>query len=365
MSLEVSAASETRSALRLGVVVPCRNEAQVVARRVANLAGLEWPDGEHRVLVVDDQSDDDTLALAQGAIEQARFPPRVRAEAFFNAGRGGKAGAVQAALERLGCAVDVVLLTDADVVFAPATLGALVAAFAREPELGMACGEQTFVDRLATDGLAPGVGGPAAPDAGGRYDHWTARVREFESLRGRLFSVHGQCLAWRRSLELTPTAGIAADDIDLMLQARAAGARVRLVEGARFFEVKSARGGPREGQALRRAQAYFQVFQRSSASGPRALGSGPWNTLQWWAYRYLPAATPWLVLMLVLLSLTFLLLAAASGHLSWWFAGGLILAGAALAFVPAVRDALRLLWVIQRAHRSSAALDDRWEMPRA
>ena len=44
-------------------------------------------------------------------------------------------------------------------------------------------------------------------------------MRAFESRFGKLFSVHGQLMAWRSCLGILPTPGYAADDLDLMLQA--------------------------------------------------------------------------------------------------------------------------------------------------
>ncbi|MCB9913571.1 MAG: glycosyltransferase [Planctomycetes bacterium] len=205
--------SDADAALRLGVLVPCRDEAAVVARKLADLAAQRWPAcaRPHRVVVVDDHSRDDTGARARGCAP-ALAAAGVELLVSASARRPGKNGALEHGLALLAD-VDLVVLTDADVLLGADALARLAEAFAADPRLGLACGEQVFVDDL--DDL------DAARPAAQGWDRWTARVRRLESRCGALFSVHGQLLAWRAELGLAPRAGVAADDVDLMLQARA------------------------------------------------------------------------------------------------------------------------------------------------
>jgi hypothetical protein len=375
----------------LGVLVPCRNEVAVVARKVANLARASWPLGAaHRLVIVDDGSDDGTAEAARAALAlhaQALEAAGVSAEVVANDVRPGKPGAIAAGLARLA-EVDLVVLTDADVVLEPAAPCALALAFERDARLAMACGAQRFVRDLADDGSAAAAdGGEPVPAAGG-FDRWTARVRRIESRAGLLFSVHGQLLAWRAELGLAPTPGIAADDLDLMLQVRAragAGARVELVPDARFLEVKATGPAARE-QALRRARAYVQVVRAWEACPPRSgqvvrawearpprsgqvvrawearrpCGEGRLARAQWRFYRHVPLAAPALTVGFVLA-----LLAAAA----WAFGipGALAALGAVvLAGVTVARGWLVLVLCIRAAGRAerAAPLAERWEMAR-
>ena len=277
------------ASLRFGVIVPCRNEAEVVARRIRNLARLDWPasDVPHRVLVVDDGSTDRTAERARAAIDDLGDVAGLAFEVVTNPGPHGKLQAMGLAIEALDD-VDLLLLTDADVVFRADTPRALRDAFARDPRLAMASGAQEFVDALADDGSCERPDGDAPRASGERYDLLTAWVRRIESNSGRLFSVHGQCLCWRRDLELRPSAGFAADDLDLRQQVRARGGRIALVGGARFLEIKIDDHATRESQALRRAEAYFQFVRRT----PHGAGSGLLDRLHWSAYRFLPEWFP-------------------------------------------------------------------------
>lgn len=338
------------TATRIGVMIPCRNEAAVIERRIANLAAEDWPAGAHRVTIVDDGSTDGTADRARRALEASPFPSRVAVECVANDGRPGKSGAMRAALERWGADVDLVVLTDADVVQQRGSLAAFVDAFARDERLGLACAAQCFVDDLPADGAAPRFAppGPAAAP----WDRWTAVARRAESRRGALWSAHGQLMAWRASLGLTPDADVAADDLDLSLALRRdhPGAAARMIADAVFFEVKPP-SVARDDQALRRARAWFQAIDRA----PRPGG------VQAALYRFVPRRAPELAACSVALAVV----------LAAWIAGTVgalvaLLAVALLAATPTGRHVGYLLRVIVRARRveGDRPLDARWETPR-
>jgi len=336
-----------RESLTLGVLVPCRNEERVIARRLANLFASIWPEteGVHRLLVVDDGSEDETAWIAQ-EIFAASGPEAVSCEVLKNVHTPGKNGAIRTGLERLGDGVDVVVLTDADVVTDPGALAALQEAFEVEPTLGMASGVQSLHASLPPDGQVP-----TEENAMGLYDRWTRKVRRMESRGGRLFSVHGQLLAWRLELGLTPGEFV-ADDLELMLELRRRhpAQKVCLVEGARFHEERSSERGD---QDLRRARAYLQAVPLMDVP---ALG------MQGWFYRCVPPVAP-------ALSLLMLSSVVAGVWAGWGLYGlcGLASLVCLLPVHPAVRRVLSLLWVIERARRAERAgsLGITWETARA
>ncbi len=328
----------------LGVIVPCRDEAAVIERKIADLARALWPaGGGHRIVVVDAQSTDGTAARAREAAA-LHFAARtdVAVDVVANSVRPGKPGTVETALEILEPRVELVVLTDADVLVEAGALAALARAFARDPRLGMACGAQRFLS-----------------DAGEAFDRWTARVRRLESLSGRLFSVHGQLLAWRAEFRLRPRAGIAADDLDLMLQVRTRASgprRVALARDAVFLESKTPAGPARRTQALRRARAYLQFVRASSPRFPDAI-----SRVQWSFYRRVPPAVPALTAVVPLLATA----------IAWMLGGAgaalvaVLLAALVLTSPPGWRFA-KLALLIRDANRreSEASLPERWETDR-
>lgn len=107
----------------VAVIVPARNEAEVIATSVGSLLRQDYP-GTLHIVVVDDDSDDDTGALAQAA-----GPVTVVASPGLPEGWTGKLWAVKqgiAAAEQK-FRPDYLLLADADIVHAPDTVAWLVA----------------------------------------------------------------------------------------------------------------------------------------------------------------------------------------------------------------------------------------------
>ncbi len=113
---------------RVVAVVPARNEAETIARAVGSLASQDYP-GEFEIIVVDDQSEDETAAFARQAAAESGATQRVTVHsvAALPPGWTGKLWAlnegVSAAAEK---APTFFWFTDADVVHAPDTLCRLV-----------------------------------------------------------------------------------------------------------------------------------------------------------------------------------------------------------------------------------------------
>jgi hopene-associated glycosyltransferase HpnB len=105
----------------VAVVIPARNEEQVVARAVNSLIQQRYP-GRLHVFLVDDHSTDATVAAA-GAHDRLTI---LRAGALPQ-GWTGKLWAISEGLERAAeFQPDYILLTDADVVHAPDSVSGLV-----------------------------------------------------------------------------------------------------------------------------------------------------------------------------------------------------------------------------------------------
>ncbi|MFT5288728.1 MAG: hypothetical protein ACI8QS_003153 [Planctomycetota bacterium] len=349
-----------------GLLIPARNEGSVLERKLRNCARLVWPAtaGLRRVVVVDDNSDDDTWAVATSCMAQLRGEhPEV--EWLLVEGPGcGKATAIERGVRALGN-VELVVLTDADVVLREASLIALAEAFREDTDLILACGAQEFVRDLAEDGSTSAANGGAPQNASEFFDRITAKVRHWESRGGKLFSVHGQLMAWRPVPGLLPRPGFSADDLDLMFTVRSRGGGVRLVQGARFLEVKPKSGVLRNGQRRRRAEGYFHVLRAWSCLAP--LGASWSSRVQWFFYAYVPALAPALLLLFV-----------PAGLGLGWLLGGWRGACAVAAVWGLIlisrlgREVLGLALVIDAARRAEPVkpekvdrLLDRWEPPRA
>jgi hopene-associated glycosyltransferase HpnB len=112
-------------------VVPARDEAITIAESIGSLLNQDYP-GIFSVVLVDDQSTDDTAAIALRAAEERGASERLTVVSGKPpvAGWMGKTWAQQQGVElaqRRSPAPSYMLLTDADIVHAPDTLAWLVA----------------------------------------------------------------------------------------------------------------------------------------------------------------------------------------------------------------------------------------------
>ena len=106
-------------------IVPARDEAEVIVRSVGSLIAQDYP-GAFRVILVDDNSDDGTAALALHA-GAGSDRLRVISGAPLAPGWTGKLWAVSQGIATAGDGPDYLWLTDADIEHAPDTLRTLVA----------------------------------------------------------------------------------------------------------------------------------------------------------------------------------------------------------------------------------------------
>ena len=109
-------------------VIPARDEAESIGKSVTSLLRQDYP-GSFSIVVVDDQSTDETAAVAEQAAAAAGFADRltVLAGSALPDGWTGKLWADKQGIDEANVAAPTyLLLTDADITYAPDTLTRLV-----------------------------------------------------------------------------------------------------------------------------------------------------------------------------------------------------------------------------------------------
>jgi hypothetical protein len=122
----------------VSVIVAAHREADVIAAKVENALGLDWPRERLEVIVACDGSPDDTPARARAA----------GADVVLELPWGGKVRAQDAAVAR--ARGELLAFTDANARWEPGALRALAARFA-DPGVGYACGQVRFVSEGGTN----------------------------------------------------------------------------------------------------------------------------------------------------------------------------------------------------------------------
>lgn len=104
-------------------IVPARDEADVIAQSIASLVAQDYP-GDFRIVLVNDQSGDDTAILARAVPSNGRLT--ILDGSSRPRGWTGKLWAVRQGIAQAG-ASDYLWLTDADIAHTPDNLRKLVA----------------------------------------------------------------------------------------------------------------------------------------------------------------------------------------------------------------------------------------------
>ncbi len=112
-------------------IVPARNEAEVIATSLGSLLKQDFP-GRFEIVLVDDQSSDDTAVIARACAETLGALDRLTILRATGPGAGwtGKLAAMQQGFVHVqgrSAPPDFVLFCDADIAFAPQVLSRLVA----------------------------------------------------------------------------------------------------------------------------------------------------------------------------------------------------------------------------------------------
>ena len=168
----------------VSLIVAAHAERAVIAGKVADALALDYPREKLEVVVACDGSTDGTPQAARAA----------GADVVLELPRGGKVRAQDQAVARSGA--DVVAFSDANALWEPGALRALVAPFA-DPRVGYVCGRVTFVN----------------PDGGtnqeGVYWRYEMFLRARESALASVTAGNGAIYATRREayVEVDPVMG--------------------------------------------------------------------------------------------------------------------------------------------------------------
>ena len=214
----------------VSIIIAARNEAADIGRRLENLAALDYPRDRLEVVIASDGSEDATAAIV------ARWAERgVR---LLDLPRVGKADALNAAVA--ASTGEILVFSDANSMFAPDAVRALVRRFA-DPEVGGVAGDQRYEAAATGDALAEGERG---------YWDLDRLLKIAESRAGNVVSATGAIYAIRRSL-FRPVATGVTDDFYTSVQVVAQGRRLVFARDAVAFEPPAKSGGDEFGRKVR------------------------------------------------------------------------------------------------------------------
>ena len=156
----------------VSLIVAAHDEEAVIAAKVADARGQDWPPERLEIIVCSDGSSDGTVAAARAA----------GADVVLDLARGGKIAAQDAGVDR--ARGEIVAFSDANATWEADALARLVEAFA-DSSVGYVCGQVRFLNE----------GGTNQEGLYWRYEMWT---RALESRLASVTAGNGAIYATRR-----------------------------------------------------------------------------------------------------------------------------------------------------------------------
>jgi cellulose synthase/poly-beta-1,6-N-acetylglucosamine synthase-like glycosyltransferase len=195
--------------------ITANDEASVIAAKLTNAVGLDYPQGRLDILVASDGSVD-----ATNDITRTFAPHGVRLIAFPE--RRGKIAAINDGMTSV--TAEIVVFSDANTFLEPGALRALVRNFADET-VGAVSGDVILEGERAALGRSE--------DLYYRYERW---LQACESQIGTMVGVDGALYAIRRDLFVPPPVDTILDDMAIPMAVTRAGRRVVFEPEARAHE---------------------------------------------------------------------------------------------------------------------------------
>lgn len=226
----------------ISIVMVVRNEENVLAQKLQNLMGLDYPQDLIELVLVSDGSNDRT----EGILSHYAEGKQVKVIAHGDA-RGKAAGLNEAIGSAHG---EIVVFTDARQKIETGAVRRLVENFA-DPEVGCASGELMLGDSDSGE----------TKQGMGLYWRIEKRVREMESASGSVMGATGALYAVRRDLLSPIPPETILDDVLIPLNVLRQGRRVVFDPSARAWDVAN-QGKVREfARKVRTLSGNYQLLQ--------------------------------------------------------------------------------------------------------
>ena len=304
----------------LTIIIPTFNEKSVVADRFKNLDTLSYPRNKLQIIFVDSGSTDGTYEL----IEKLATESDLDCLALRQETRRGKASAVNFAIQHAHG--DIILVSDANALFAKDSMEKVVQPFGRE-DVGGAGG------RFIT------LGGSTVGSGEELYWSIEDKIRRAESTIYSITNFSGEINSFRRSLGIVLDEKALAEDLDLTLQIIRKGYKVKYVPDAVVYEPSVENTHDLVKQKKRRAVGTLQVIFKHIGmyADPKII---TFNII-FFVHKVLRVFTPLLaVLLLILLAVLF---TSADFQYLWKAAGLIILISAIAVLISEIIFKKRLL----------------------
>ena len=236
----------------VSLIIAAHNEEAVIGAKLENLLALDYPRERLEIVIASDGSDDGTDGIVRSH--------EGRGVRLLPLPREGKAAALNAAVA--ASSGEILVFSDANSIYAPGAVRALVRPFA-DPQVGGVAGDQRYLRDPAAAGTAEGER---------RYWDLDRRLKLAESRAGNAVSATGAIYAIRRELFREVPSGV-TDDFVTSTAVIAGGRRLVFAQDAVAYEPVAASRGAEYGRKVRvMTRGLTGVVRRRELLDPRRHG---------------------------------------------------------------------------------------------
>ncbi len=188
------------------VLIPARNEEEVIAVKIRNLLAQDYPENRLRIYVVSDCSTDGTVDIVKGFADRG-------VNLIELTERHGKLGIIDKVIP--GLPGDILVITDANVILAVDAMKVMMREYA-DPDVGAVCGDLPLV--------APSGGKNMRREA--TYRHYEIVLKRLMGKLGAVIGAYGGFYSQRRHLFRPLGERPIHDDVIMPLEVLAQGFKV-------------------------------------------------------------------------------------------------------------------------------------------
>lgn len=309
------------------LLITAYNEEDVIAQKLENSLALDYPRDRLQIIVAADGSSDRTVEIVQGFAGRG-------VELSFSPPRRGKMAAINRAIPY--ARGEVLVFSDANNLYAPDTLRALVQHFA-DPAVGAVSGAKVI---LQGDG--------ALGDSEGLYGRYEAFIKRQETRLSSCIGAVGECMALRRELFEAPPDTIINDDFYLAMRIIQRGYRVVFEPRARSYERISLSARDEVARRARIVAGRYQALMFAPRLLPLRQPLVVWQAA---SHKFLRPLVPFALILALLANIGAVIWPGRGGHGALWRLappyGRLMLALQGVFYL--------LAWLGGRLERTSAA----------
>ena len=239
---------------KISLILPTWNEEKVIAAKLDDVEGQEYPDDLLEIIIIDSASSDSTISIVRKWLSNRGLQEGEKYRIIQEESRKGKSFSINRAFEEANVESEILMMSDVDCRLAEGVLLMIASRF-RDDSIGAVTGRQILLN----------LGQNRKSAEEGSYRDFFSRMRIAES---RFYSTpifHGECAAYRRKAisgrKLVENSN--ADDSQMAVSVIRSGFRAIYDPEIIFYEVAPPDGQASKIQKVRRAQGLVRHFWRN------------------------------------------------------------------------------------------------------